>query len=93
MPQAGENLAHRGAGFDMHPGVHVLRIFLAAQIRRGAGEQAHALDEGDAAGSLPLEFPPMLDGLMQLVPVHLHPLAAQQHQIVLPVEQCTQCFG
>ena len=92
--QAGEDLAHRITGLDVHPVAFIVRAFLVPQIRRRAGEQTHPLDEGDlAAFGLPLQRVPVLDGLAQPLAVHLDPLALEQHQAVVAVEQGVQLFA
>ena len=50
-------------------------------------EQAHSFKEGETAVSrLAFDFPPMFQRFGQLVPIDLHPLAAQQNQSALGAE-------
>jgi len=66
----------------------VVRLFLVPEIRRCAGEQTHPFDERDlAVFGLPLQRVPVLDGLAQLLAVDFDPLALEQHQPALAVEQ------
>ena len=92
--QAREDLAHGIAGCHVNPLAFLVRALLLPEIRRRAGEQTHSLDERDlTAFGLTLQRFPVLDGLAQPVMIHLDPLALEQHQAVLAVEQRVQLFG
>ena len=72
----------------------LVRALLVPEIRRRAGEQTHSLDERDpTAFGLTSQRVPVLDGLAQPFMIHLDPLALEQHQAVLAVEQRVQLFG
>ena len=50
---------------------------LTQYVHQAFGEQAHALHKGDALTRLCLDGAPAGEHLLQLLPVHLHPLSLE----------------
>ena len=89
--QPGQQLAQRRAGRHLHPSALGLGLILLPQVGRRPRQQPHALDERDLPViGLALQGLPMGDRLIQPLAVHLHPLVAQQHQVVGGVAQRLQ---
>ena len=78
----------------MHPVAFIARALLVPEIRRRAGEAvASPRRRRPRRLRLPLQRIPVLDGLAQPVAVHLDPLALEQDQAVVAVEQGVQLFA
>ena len=76
------------AGDDLRPfGPRVFDLFVVT-IEWGTGEHAHGLAEADPARlGMPLDIPPLVEHLRELVSVDLDPFAFDQHETMSGCEQ------